>query len=54
VLDETLSEAPPIMLRSLDGLHLGALRAAKIQNVVTADQRMRDAAQIAGIGDIDP
>lgn len=42
------------MLRSLDGLHLGALRAAKIQSVVTADMRMREAAHIAAIGVIEP
>lgn len=54
LLDTSLSAASPVMLRSLDGLHLGALRAAKIQSVVTADQRMRDAAQIAGIGVIAP
>jgi hypothetical protein len=41
-------------LRSLDGMHLGALRAARIQSVVTADVRMRDAARIAGMGVIEP
>ena len=54
LLDASLSAAPPFMLRSLDGLHLGALRAAKIQSVVTADLRMRDAAHIAAIGVIEP
>ena len=52
--DAFLSASPPAMLRSLDGLHLGALRAAKIQSVVTADMRMRDAARIAAIGVIEP
>ena len=42
------------MLRSLDGLHLGTLRAAKLQSVVTADLNMRDAARIAGIGVVEP
>ncbi|HPM80237.1 MAG TPA: type II toxin-antitoxin system VapC family toxin [Candidatus Anammoximicrobium sp.] len=54
LLDTSLSATPPVMLRSLDGLHLGALRAARIQSVVTADVRMRDAARIAGIGVIEP
>ena len=54
LLDASLNAMPPVMLRSLDGLHLGALRAAKIQSVVTADMRMRDAARIAAIGVIEP
>jgi predicted nucleic acid-binding protein len=54
LLDESMSATPSVMLRALDGLHLGALRAAKIQSVVTADMSMRDAARIAGIGIIEP
>ena len=54
LLDASLNAAPPVMLRSLDGLHLGALRAEKIQSEVTADTRMRDAAHIAAIGVIEP
>lgn len=54
LLDALLSAAPPVMLRSLDGLHFGALRVAKIQSVVTADLRMRHAARIAAIGVIEP
>jgi predicted nucleic acid-binding protein len=54
LLDASLSATPPVMLRSLDGLHLGALRAAKIQSIITADMRMRDAARIAAIGVIEP
>jgi hypothetical protein len=54
LLDASLNASPPAKLRSLDGLHLGALRAAKIQSVVTADMRMRDAANIAAIGVIEP
>lgn len=54
LLDTSLSATPPVMLRSLDGLHLGTLRAARIQSVVTADVRMRDAARIASIGVIEP
>jgi predicted nucleic acid-binding protein len=54
LLDASLSATPPAVLRSLDGMHLGALRAARIQSVVTADVRMRDAARIASIGVIEP
>ena len=54
LLDASLNATPPVMLRSLDGVHLGALRAARIQSVVTADVRMRDAARIASIGVIEP
>lgn len=54
MLDASLSAAPPVMLRSLDGLHLGALRAARIPSVVTADARLRDAAQTAAIRVIEP
>ena len=54
LLDASLSATPPVMLRSLDGLHLGALRAAKIQSIITADMRMRDAARSAAIGVIEP
>ena len=54
LLDTSLSATPPVMLRSLDGVHLGALRAARIQSVVTADIRMRDAARIVSIGVIEP
>jgi predicted nucleic acid-binding protein len=54
LLDTSLSATPPVMLRALDGVHLGALRAARIQSVVTADIKMRDAARIANIGVIEP
>lgn len=54
LLDASLSATPPVMLRSLDGLHLGALRAAKIQTIITADMRMRDAARTAAVGVIEP
>jgi hypothetical protein len=54
LLDEALAATPPTMFRSLDGLHLGALRAAKIQSIVCADLTMNQAARIAGIGVIEP
>jgi predicted nucleic acid-binding protein len=54
LLDATLNSAPPVRLRTLDGVHLGALRAARIQSLVTADVRMRDAARLTSIGVIEP
>ena len=54
VLDTAMNATPSAMLRSLDGLHLGALRAARIQAIVTADLRMREAAGLVGIGVIEP
>jgi uncharacterized protein len=54
LLDASLHAEPPSLLRSLDGLHLGALRAAKLQAIVTADRRMRHAARLAAIDVIDP
>lgn len=53
-LDASSNATPPVMLRSLDGIHLGAVRPAKIQSVVTADARMRDAARKAAISVIEP
>lgn len=54
LLDASLNATPPVMVRSLDGMHLGALRAARIQSVVTADVKMRDAAKVASIDVIEP
>ncbi len=54
LLDTALSATPPVMLRSLDGLHLGAMRAARLQSVVTADLTLRDAARIANVRVIVP
>lgn len=54
LLDTSLRATPPVLLRSLDGLHLGAMRAARLQSVVTADPAMRDAARIADVRVIVP
>jgi uncharacterized protein len=54
LLDVSWNATPPAMLRSLDGLHFGALRAARLQSIVTADMKMRHAARIAAIGVIEP
>lgn len=53
-LDVSLSSSPPIGLRTLDGLHLGAMLAAKVTSLVTADNRMRDAAVRLGITCVNP
>ena len=54
LLDTALGATPPVMLRSLDGLHFGAMRAARLRSVVTADLTMRDAARIANVRVIVP
>ena len=53
-LDRCLTQTPPRPLRSLDGLHLGALLAANIQSIVTADVRMQEAARALGIAILVP
>jgi hypothetical protein len=53
LLDKALAAKPPTMLRSLDGLHFGAVCTAKIQHLVCADLRMRQAAKTVGIGVIE-
>jgi len=40
---------PPVPLRSLDGFHLGAIRAAGIQTIITTDLRFRAAAECLGL-----
>lgn len=49
VLDRCLAAMPPVMVRTLDGLHLGSIVAAGISSLITADVRMRQAASLAGI-----
>jgi predicted nucleic acid-binding protein len=53
-LDLCLTQIPPRPLRSLDGLHLGALQAANIQRIVTADIRMQEAATALGVTNVLP
>jgi len=43
------SHVQPDPLRSLDGFHLGAIRAAGIRKVITTDIRFRDAAECLGL-----
>lgn len=54
VLEPCLSASSPVKLRSLDGLHLGALLSGGISKLVTTDVGMRRAAQCLGIALIDP
>lgn len=49
ILDQCLDKVSPIQLRSLDGIHIGAMIVAKIRKLVTADIRMRDVAETIGI-----
>lgn len=54
VLDQCHAATPTIHLRSLDGLHLGAMRAASISQLVTTDARMQTAALAVSIATISP
>jgi len=54
ILDQCLASDPSIPIRSLDGIHLGAVLAAGVSRVVTADLRMKAAAAAAGIEVIEP
>ncbi|MCK5849397.1 MAG: type II toxin-antitoxin system VapC family toxin [Kiritimatiellae bacterium] len=40
---------PPVLLRTLDGIHLATTLVAKCTEIVTTDQRMQQAAQILGV-----
>ena len=46
------SASPPILLRTLDGLHLASARLAGCQEILTTDARMRSAATLLGIDTI--
>ena len=54
ILDRCLASDPPIAIRSLDGIHLGAVLAAGISHLITADVRMKQAATAVGIQIIEP
>ncbi len=41
--------SPPVLLRSLDGIHLGAMLAAGIHRIATTDIRLRNAALCIGL-----
>lgn len=48
VLDRCYQEIPPILLRTLDALHLASARVAGETEVVATDKRMRDGATLLG------
>lgn len=48
-LDHCRVQSPPVPLRSLDGLHLGAILACRIQTVISTDIRLRNAAASLGL-----
>ncbi|MDA8744842.1 type II toxin-antitoxin system VapC family toxin [Rubripirellula amarantea] len=54
VLDRCVGITSPVPLRSLDGLHLGAMNSAGITLLVTADVRMKRAAQTVSLTTIEP
>ena len=41
---------PPLLLRTLDGIHLATARLMKCKQVATTDKRMRDGAGLLGLG----
>ena len=43
------AQKPPIMLRTLDGIHLGSALAAKCTEIVTTDRRMLQGADLLGL-----
>jgi hypothetical protein len=52
--DRCLTATSPRPIRSLDGFHLGAVLAANIRRIVTADVRMQKSAALLGISTIEP
>ncbi len=40
---------PPVMLRTLDGIHLGTALTAKCSEIITTDRRMRQGAELMGL-----
>ena len=54
ILEQCIKTTPSVWLRSLDGLHLGTLRAANLTRIVTADVKLRQAAAAVSILSIDP
>ncbi len=53
-LESCLASPSPVKLRSLDGLHLGAMFSGGITSLVTTDAYMRRAASCLGITLVDP
>jgi len=49
-----LRARPPVLLRTLDGIHLATARLVRCAAVATADERMRSAARHLGLTLADP
>ena len=54
VLEQYLSPQESVPIRTLDGIHLAAARAAGLPGIVTMDKRMRAAAAALGFYIVDP
>jgi predicted nucleic acid-binding protein len=54
LFEKDIHRPDPIFLRTLDGIHLGAIRAAGICQLVTSDHRMEIAATAIGLECIKP
>lgn len=48
VIAQCYRQAPPLLLRTLDALHLAAAQLAGVKEVVATDKRMREAARLLG------
>lgn len=49
IVDQCLSQIPPVFVRTNDALHLAAAKLAGETEFVTADVRQRDAAALVGL-----
>jgi predicted nucleic acid-binding protein len=49
VLKLCYEQTPPLLLRTLDALHLASVRVAGETELVATDKRMRDAAKLLGL-----
>ena len=50
IAEECLTFKNPVFLRTLDGIHLATAQIAKCKQLITTDQRMREAAGLLGPG----
>jgi predicted nucleic acid-binding protein len=54
ILEHASSGQESVPIRTLDGIHLAAARAAGLPGIVTTDKRMRAAAAAIGLDLVDP
>jgi predicted nucleic acid-binding protein len=54
VLEHAASMREPVAIRTLDGIHLAAARAAGLPGIVSTDGRMRTVAAALGFDVVDP